>query len=308
MRLLFCAEPFRPNRPDPDYAAEVAAAEACGFSTSLIDFEALVLSSDAQAAIRKVTPADEPETAIYRGWMLKPPQYAALYEALLGKGIRLINTPDAYVHCHHLPESYPIIEPYTPKTVWCKVNGGHIDTENLTPLLAPFADQPIMVKDFVKSRKHEWHQACFIPSASDRARVERVVNRFLELQGPDLNEGLVFRAFVPFEKLTDHSRSGMPLTKEFRLFFLDGQLLDVGEYWEEGDYRGIMPPLEPFASVARMVRSRFFTMDVAKREAGDWMIVELGDGQVSGLPDRLDVMYFYRRLQERTAGASGDQT
>ena len=32
--------------------------------------------------------------------------------------------------------------------------------------------------------------------------------------------------------------------------------------------------------------SRFFTMDVALRTNGECIIVELGDGQVSGLPDQ----------------------
>jgi hypothetical protein len=29
-------------------------------------------------------------------------------------------------------------------------------------------------------------------------------------------------------------------------------------------------------------------MDIAKKENGDWIILELGDGQVSGLPDNAD--------------------
>ena len=34
----------------------------------------------------------------------------------------------------------------------------------------------------VESQKHAWEAACFIPSASDREEVERVVRRFLELR------------------------------------------------------------------------------------------------------------------------------
>ena len=94
-------------------------------------------------------------------------------------------------------------------------------------LLRPFGSAAVVVKDFVKSRKHEWAEACFIPSASDRAAVERVVRRFLELQGDDLSEGLVFREFADFEPLGRHPKSGMPLTKEFRLFFLDRQPLPI---------------------------------------------------------------------------------
>ncbi len=37
-------------------------------------------------------------------------------------------------------------------------------------------------------------------------------------------------------------------------------------------------------------------MDVARRREGDWMIVELGDGQVAGLPERANIEAFYRTL------------
>src|SRR4029079_14846441 len=47
---------------------------------------------------------------VYRGWMLTPHQYRLLYEELEAKGLRLLNDPAAYRHCHHLPESYPAID------------------------------------------------------------------------------------------------------------------------------------------------------------------------------------------------------
>src|SRR5450432_3294033 len=65
--------------------------------------------------------------------------------------------------------------------------------DEVMALLRPFGEKPIIVKDYVKSRKHEWNEACYIPCASDRQAVERVVMGFLHLQGEDLNEGLVFR-------------------------------------------------------------------------------------------------------------------
>jgi hypothetical protein len=33
---------------------------------------------------------------------------------------------------------------------------------------------------------------------------------------------------------------------------------------------------------------------------GDWIIVELGDGQVAGLPDGADPVAFYRAIAART--------
>jgi hypothetical protein len=91
----------------------------------------------------------------------------------------------------------------------------------------------------------------------------------------------------------------MPLTLEYRLFFLDGRPLLCAEYWEEGDYRGEGPPVERFAALAAKVKCRFFTMDVARRRGGDWIVVELGDGQVAGMPEKADVEAFYRGLADR---------
>jgi len=40
-------------------------------------------------------------------------------------------------------------------------------------------------------------------------------------------------------------------------------------------------------------------MDIAKVENGGWIIIELGDGQVSGLPDNADMNEFYNKLKMR---------
>ncbi len=143
--------------------------------------------------------------------------------------------PEQYRHGHHLPENYPIIRGHTPRSVWLR---GDLGIDRIVDALAPLGDIPVIVKDFVKSRKHEWAEACFIPSAADREAVGRVVGRFLELQGDDLNEGLVFREFVEFEPVGVHPKSGMLLTEEYRIFWLDGSLDFWSPYWAEGDYRG----------------------------------------------------------------------
>lgn len=295
MLIIYCQDVLHPRQPDEAYALEAQAAAALGLPWVLFDFEALVNSNNPAQAIRKIPTQEYEQLAIYRGWMLKPKHYAALYEALKAKGVCLINNPDAYRHCHYLPESYAVIESFTPKSVWLKLDGPPT-TEALVTTLQPLGDGPIIVKDFVKSQKHYWHEAFFIPAAADHANVERVVNRFLALQGGDLNEGLVFRQFVEFEPLAMHSRSGMPLTKEYRVFVLDGVPLCVTPYWEDITYQDELPSLDPFQSIMKRIESRFFTMDIARRKDGEWMIVELGDAQVAGLPEHADVQQFYHAL------------
>lgn len=297
MRVLFCSEPFAPSRVDAAYEREFAAARAANLTVELINFEALARGEGA-SAVRRVKPSDSEEIVVYRGWMLKPDVYAQFFAALKAKNLVLINSPQAYRHCHYLPESLPIIKDHTPATVTVKLDGG-FDLEQIMPMLASFGDKPLVLKDYVKSRKHEWAEACFIRSASDKRAVERTVNRFVELQGEDLNEGLVFREFVEFQSLGTHPKSGMPLTKEFRLIFLDGELIDAFAYWDEGDYGDTGLPEGLFGAIARRVESRFFTMDVAQRVDGEWMIVELGDAQVAGLPDNADAAKFYQSLNVR---------
>lgn len=295
LRVLFCADPTSPRRPDPLYEVERAAAGDFGLPCDLIDFEALVYDGNVDRAVRSVASVDEPTIGVYRGWMLRPEQYVPLYAALAARGVQLVNAPDAYALCHYLPNWYLELQPWTPKTTWLRTDE-NVTSEQVASLLRPFGGAPVIVKDFVKSQKHHWHEACFVPSSADLASAERVVRRFLELQGPDLNEGLVFREFEELVPLATHARSGMPLTREYRLFFLDGEPIVSSEYWEEGDYDGPAPPLDQFREAAALVQSRFFTMDVALRTDGQWRIVERGDGQVAGLPEGSDPVPFFSRL------------
>ena len=52
----------------------------------------------------------------------------------------------------------------------------------------------------------------------------------------------MLREFADFEPIGKHQKSGMPLTREFRLFFLDGEPIQVSRYWDQGEYQGEMPP------------------------------------------------------------------
>ncbi|WP_438029829.1 ATP-grasp domain-containing protein [Sorangium sp. So ce233] len=296
MILLFCSDPLAPRQPDSAFASEADAARGLGLDIGLIDYEALV-AGDPRAAVRRVPEAQD-QDAVYRGWMLRPGAYADLHGALAARGVRLVNDPDAYARGHHLPGWYPALEGHTPRSVWLPVQGD-IAMDDVMTLLGPFGDGPVLLKDFVKSRKHEWAEACFIPAASDRAAVERVVRRFLELQGSDLEGGLVFREFVELAPAGRHPKSGMPLAREHRIFFLDGEPIASLRYWDEAEYAAETAPLAELRALAARVRSRFFTLDVAELLHGGWTVIEVGDGQVSGLPDHADRCAFYQALAAR---------
>lgn len=290
--VLFPSQPFSPREIDTDFEAEQVAARSAGLQTALVD-HTRVLDGAVTAAVARVSEGHG--SALYRGWMLKPRQYEAMYTELKARGASLVNTPEQYRTCHYLPDSYPWIKERTPRTLWFPLRG-QLDFALLAPVLAPFGDRPIVVKDYVKSQKHYWTEACFIPSASDLSAVRRVVQRFVELQGEDLNEGLVFREFVPLRIVGTHPKSEMPLAAEFRIFWLDGEPILSHRYW--GDLTTFDAPLpyEEIRPIAAQIPSRFFTMDVAFLDDGDWTIVELGDGQVAGLPSPDLAAEFFSRI------------
>lgn len=291
MIIIFCDNVIDSQIVDEVYQEEMDVAKQNGFETYLISFEELT-SRNLSKSLKNIPQQKINKQAIYRGWMLTVKQYSLFYEALLDKNIQLINTITEYKHCHYLPPSYYKIEKYTPKSNWTT----NLSQEEIIKLSDDFGDESIIVKDFVKSEKHNWEDACFISNASNKEDVQKVVSKFIELRGDFLNEGLVFRKFEELQFLTNHSKSGMPLTKEYRLFFLNKKLLAVFNYWDEGEYEEIAIDLNKFTKIAQTIESNFFTMDIVQKINGEWIIMELGDGQVSGLPDNADKNEFYEKI------------
>jgi hypothetical protein len=293
--VLFPSIPMRPREVDPDFATELEAARDVGLATALVD-HTRVAEGDPGGGVAMVVP--DQGTALYRGWMLSPADYEAMFRALQERGISLLNTPRAYRVCHLLPESYPWIAGHTPKSVWTPL-AGNDDLAQLAALLVPFGHGPVVVKDYVKSQKHYWAEACFIPASDDLAAVQRVVRRFLDLQGEDLSGGLVFREYVPLKIIGTHPKSGMPLAAEFRVFWLDSEPIVSHPYWGGLASCDMSLPFDELRPIAAGVPSRFFTMDVAFLEQGGWTIIELGDGQVAGLPSHDLAPEFFRRISAK---------
>jgi len=294
--ILFCESPLEPNKVDPDFEEEFLCAQQNNFTTLIFNFEDLTNTERVDYATKKIKPAINITTLLYRGWMLTPKQYYILFNSLLLKNYRLINTVNEYQNCHYLPDSLKFIANKSPQTIFERfANSNSIDT--LIEKAKLFGDKPVVIKDYVKSEKHNWETACFVANAADTLKLKETITNFLLLRGKYLNEGIVIREFVELKNLTRHSKSGMPLTEEYRLFFINKKLIGIYDYWEEGEYTSSVSNTKPFEEVAKHVESNFFSMDIAQKENGEFLIIELGDGQVSGLPDQLNKNEFYRKLR-----------
>ena len=299
--IFFPADSLERAQVERDYQWEWDAAQKAGFSTAIFDFDALNRGENISSVLRRVRETETSTTAIYRGWMLSAQNYGRLFEGLAQRGFSLLNSPQNYRFGHFLPENYEFLRDVTPVTRWIEresfESDDNFDFAPIFAAVAAFGDSPMVVKDWVKSQKHRWFEACFIPDARDKNAVERVVRRFLELQGEFLTGGLVFREFVTLRSVGVHPQSQMPLTAEWRLFFLRGELVLAAPYWE-GNYEDLKLNVAPFLELARRLPNPFFTLDVAQKPDGEWMVVEMGDGGVSGLPNLDLAGEFYRKLRE----------
>ena len=199
---------------------------------------------------------------------------------------------EEYERYHMLPGWYDDFKDDTAKSSW--EDQGTVDS---ALLLTRGLEGSYIVKDYVKSRKHEWYDACFINNIADKANAERIIRNFIKRQDSDLVGGVVLRQFVKFKSMGFHEKSGMPISEEYRVFDFAGRIMIIDDYWRADEKVSFSGEERQWieASVKKL-KSNFVTMDIARREDGKLIIIELGDGQVSVL-QKIKSADFYRAFK-----------
>jgi len=265
MIIAFPSSPFNRRDPDSHFANEYAQARDYGIDVALVDHDALT-SGDPSEGVRKLPKTDD---LVYRGWMMTSAEYAAFSWAALMKGASVRTSPAQYKAAHELPGWAKALEPHTAKTVWTSDS-----IKDLAGIGQIFGRQPVVLRDFVKSAKGHWKEACFIPDAADLPGVCKSVSRFLEIRGSDFTGQLVFREFETY------------VAPEIRTWWIDGahELTTPHPDTPEKLPTEFEFP-EGLEFSIRELRLPFITVDLAPRDDGIWRVIELGDGQVSDWPD-----------------------
>lgn len=217
------------------------------------------------------------------------PYYRELEDDLVCRGSRLLQTFRQHRYVADLGNWVAHLGGLTPAT-WNRLE----DVPGGEP-------GPFVIKGATNSRKDRWRTHMF---AADRAALREVWWRvhedtFLEQQG------LYVRRFERLRVYLEGA-NGQPITNEWRVFVLGGRIVEAGYYWSSHDdeTRALRPaelPDEARALVEEAARrvgdnALFFTVDVAEREAGGWLVVELNDGQMAGL-STIPAERFYERLR-----------
>ncbi len=221
------------------------------------------------------------------------PYYKELEEDLRHKGAKLINSHQQHRYVADLWNYVHDLEGLTFRT-W-----------NAKNMLAVPEGIPLVLKGETNSRKDLWSTHMFANNKQEAIEV------FLNLSRDNLigQQEIYVREYIPLVCVTDvdHQFDRPPVTLEFRFFVAYGEVVSGGYYWSSHvDELPYVPspsvvPQEFLTKVINRVKDKvnFFVVDVAQIKSGEWIVVELNDGQMSGLSEN-DPNVLYKNLKHLT--------
>jgi hypothetical protein len=214
------------------------------------------------------------------------PFYHELEKDLAFNGSKLINTHQQHQYVADMKNWYEDLRDVTPHT-WF----------SMQEYLASNYGGQVVLKGHTNSKRELWKTHMFAKN-KDEAR---------EVWCNLLNDGLIsqqniyIREYKSFIKYCENI-SGMPIIKEFRLFIYNQKIIGHGFYWsnyleESGNPQLTDEDLSVLQIYADSVgdKSNFYTMDVALDKYGCWYVIELNEGQMSGV-NSIDPKILYTNI------------
>lgn len=182
---------------------------------------------------------------------------------------------------------YSDLKDYTPKTwfEWGSVS-----------------ENSYVVKGRTNSRKFQWNRQMFCPTKKD---IPRVLDSLMD-DSLVRNQGFCIREYIPLRQF-DIGINGLPITNEWRVFCLGEDTIAGDFYWS--NYLDCKPyswddlpkeALQLIEDVKKIISKRilFYVIDIAETKQGDWIVIELNDGQMSGL-SAIDPQQFYKSFYKK---------
>jgi hypothetical protein len=213
------------------------------------------------------------------------PFYHELEKDVANQGGKLINTFRQHQFIADMREWCETLKDFTPKL--------YARLQDL-PEVGPF-----VLKGQTNSKKHQWNTHMY---AVDKRSAGGVYSRLRD----DMflaDQEIYARDYIPLKRLTI-GMNGLPIAKEFRFFILNKTIICGSFYWASHtfDLESIPDvaevPDEFLQQVISLIgdKANFYVLDVAQTENGNWIVIELNDGQMSGLscntPESLYVNLF----------------
>lgn len=233
-----------------------------------------------------------PQHALVIGRYSVLPFYRELERDVLNLGGRLINSARQHEWIADLRNWTEDLADLTPQT-WYRMSD------------VPRNAGPFVLKGMTNSRKDRWRTHMYAESWEEMTQVHYRLSDDALIS----SQGIAIRKYVPLKTYMT-GLNGQPITQEFRVFAAYGQHLTTAYYWsshidelKERGIRIVNPPVSFITSVIKRIgdKANFYAVDVAQTEAGGWIVIEVNDGQMSGLSET-DPDELYRALRTVCGG------
>lgn len=281
LKILFPCDYFNTKEVDEAYVNEYNIAKSLGFECVLFNYDEFLETKKINIPM-----ANESCFILYRGWMLKIDDYIFFDEILLSKGYLLINSPEMYELCHHFNMAYYYLEDVinTPKTLICSER---IESA-LSQIKENFVNYFIM-KDNVKSVKgSDFPDKISVDINVDE--LKQLIKQFIEYRDKLFTGQIILKQHVNLKKYND-------TTNEWRVFYFFNNIISISKNSNQSDSVSCVPNEFVEKVLSLRLKSNFYTVDFAEVEDGSWIVIETGDGQVSGLSPNQNVLEFYTKIQ-----------
>lgn len=286
--LAESVENLPPSASNRDLKANIEAARYAGADVYTIppDF---TLCETAENALWQVPGQKAATPGIWIGYIPDYERYQAIYNAAQAKNISLLNTPEQHRRAQEFDAAYPFLEGITPRSITvnalvdCKRAGSNVG-------------YPVFVKGAVQSRKARGWKACV---AENEDELLALCSTLFELEQRSRGR-VVIRELVKLRHIREHN--GFPLGREYRVFLLNGNVIAKGYYWEGEDELSALSPAECDAiellaqEAAKRLNVTYLSIDIGQTEDGDWIVIETGDPQFSGL-SQINPLELWARLR-----------
>lgn len=156
---------------------------------------------------------------------------------------------------------------------------------------------PLVVKGVTNSKKFYWDSQMYCNNREDAFKKVAILRQDSMIG----DQQIIYRKYQKL-KTFEIGINGLPFTNEWRFFYYKNQLIDYGYYWVIADKPELATITESAKSIVQNVadiiskRNNFFSIDIAELDTGEWIVVEINSGEMSGLQS-IDPDNFYKNLR-----------
>ncbi len=185
------------------------------------------------------------------------------------------------------------------------IRNWYYDLGDLTPRTWFALDQipeegPFVLKGATNSKKLLWNTHMFAKNKSEAGQIHTRLSQDSTIGV----QPIYIRQYVPLKTLM-FGLNDLPISEEYRFFVLDGKVIASGFYWSshaEDIAVPVSPSNIPESFIQKVIdavgdKIRFWVFDAALTLSGEPILIELNDGQQSGLSE-IDPNIFYKNLKQ----------